>query len=87
VIRALVLLLRLLLVLLIVRLVLRGIAGWLRPSAPAPAPSPGSLELVRDRVCGTYLPRDRALTVSVAGREQHFCSVACRDRAALSAAS
>jgi hypothetical protein len=37
--------------------------------------------MVRDRVCDTFLPRSRALVATVAGREQHFCSPACRDRA------
>jgi hypothetical protein len=46
-------------------------------SEPAPAP------LVRDRVCNTFLPRERALVAVVDGREEHFCSTACRDRALL----
>jgi hypothetical protein len=37
--------------------------------------------LVRDHVCDTFLPRSRALVATVDGREQHFCSEACRDRA------
>jgi hypothetical protein len=40
-----------------------------------------SRELVRDRVCNTFLPRDRALTAMVRGHEEHFCSAACRDQA------
>jgi hypothetical protein len=39
------------------------------------------VDLVRDRVCNTFLPRARALPAVVGGREEHFCSVACRDRA------
>lgn len=38
-------------------------------------------DLVRDRICNTYVPRSRALTAKVAGREEHFCSEACRDEA------
>ena len=38
-------------------------------------------DMVRDRVCDTFLPRSRALVTMVDGREQHFCSVECRDRA------
>jgi hypothetical protein len=37
--------------------------------------------MVRDRVCNTFLPRQRALRAVVGGREEHFCSAACRDRA------
>ncbi len=43
-------------------------------------------DLVRDRICNTFLPRDRAVRAMVSGREEHFCSEACRDRA-LTAAS
>jgi YHS domain-containing protein len=36
-------------------------------------------QLVRDRVCDTYLPRSRALReVDASGREQFFCSEECR---------
>jgi hypothetical protein len=68
--------------LLIVRLVLRLIVSIVRP-APAAAPRPAAAgnDLVRDRVCNTFLPRERALSVVVRGNEQHFCSPACRDRA------
>ena len=38
-------------------------------------------DLVRDRVCNTFLPRERALHALVNGHEEHFCSIACRDRA------
>jgi hypothetical protein len=38
-------------------------------------------ELVRDRVCDTYLPRSSAITASIGGREEHFCSVSCAERA------
>src|SRR5262249_9475051 len=38
-------------------------------------------EMVRARVCDTFLPRSRALVAIVDGREQHFCSRECRDRA------
>jgi YHS domain-containing protein len=38
-------------------------------------------DLVLDRVCRTYVPLASTLTARVAGREEHFCSTACRDRA------
>jgi hypothetical protein len=74
------LVLRVLLLLLLVRLVLRGLAALLRP-APAPREVAPPEEMVRDRVCNTFLRRDRALRATVAGVEEHFCSPACRDRA------
>ena len=36
--------------------------------------------MVRDRVCQTFLPRSRALTVRIGDEEHFFCSTACRDR-------
>ena len=36
--------------------------------------------MVRDRVCNTYLAKDRALSVSVDGEEHFFCSERCRER-------
>jgi hypothetical protein len=85
-------LLRFLTVLLLIRFVLRAVALWLRPRpAKAPARPPAALvhDLVRDRVCNTFVARDRAVKAIVDGREEHFCSVACRDKAlrTLSAAS
>jgi hypothetical protein len=75
-------LLRVVFVLLLVRLagrflvsLLRG-GGQGRPAAPAKGG-----ELVRDRVCNTFLPRERALAARIDGREEHFCSASCRDRA------
>jgi hypothetical protein len=70
-------LLRVLAVLFLVRLAVRFVANLLvglRSEPPA--------QLVRDRVCNTFLPRERALTLVIAGREEHFCSATCRDRAA-----
>ena len=34
--------------------------------------------MVRDRVCNTFLPKSRALTLRAGGEEHHFCSEACR---------
>ena len=59
-----------------VRLVVRLAANVLLGMRDEPAS-----ELVRDRVCNTFVPRQRALRAMVAGREEHFCSAACRDRA------
>jgi len=36
--------------------------------------------MVRDRVCNTFIPEERALRVQNDGEEHFFCSEACRDR-------
>jgi YHS domain-containing protein len=78
--------LRILALLFLLRLVLRFLAGVVRGlQGPArgsarTAPELG-VDLVRDPVCRTHLPRAQALSAVVAGRTEHFCSAACRDRA------
>ena len=44
----------------------------------APRAAGESATLVRDRVCNTFLPRSRALSLRVGAEEHHFCSEACR---------
>jgi hypothetical protein len=66
---------RFLVVVFVVRMGLRLFASARRPRRTEPT------DLVRDRVCNTFLPRDRALAVTLAGRTEHFCSPECRDRA------
>jgi hypothetical protein len=81
--------------LLVVRLVSRLLGSYLgqqrrTPGArPAARPKVAGGELVRDRICNTHLPRDRALVARIGGRDEYFCSAACRDEAlaALSRAS
>ena len=77
--------LRILAVLFLVRLVLRGLAALTGPNPRRQARDGNrtqiASDLVRDRVCNTFLPRERALHAVVAGREEHFCSATCRDRA------
>ena len=86
--------LRILFVLLIVRLlarfvaaVIRGYLGGPGERAQAPGRTPAAVDLVRDRVCNTFVDRQHALTASVDGRVAYFCSVACRDRSAVLALS
>jgi hypothetical protein len=75
--------LRFLFLLLLARLLFRFVAGAIQGyRGAAPVTGPRDLDLVRDRVCNTYLPRERALVAVVDGRTEHFCSAACRDRAA-----
>lgn len=70
-------LLRVLFILFVVRLIGRSLAALLRGTAEPARVAGGAL--VRDRVCNTFLPREHALTALVDGREEHFCSAACRD--------
>lgn len=38
----------------------------------------GAGEMVRDRVCNTFIPKAGALTLREGGEEHHFCSENCR---------
>lgn len=72
----------LLLLRLVVRTLARAFAPRPRVGAPPAAPRVRAPEdLVLDRVCRTHVPRSRALTARIEGREEHFCSEACRDKA------
>lgn len=54
-----------------------------RPAAPRPKTPPAPRfegEMVRDRVCDTFVPRAKALSVRSGDEEHFFCSAACRDR-------
>ena len=75
-----VLLLRAVVVLVVLRLLAGFIRGILQGLRDAPA-APAGGEMVRDRICNTFLPRERALMAVVRGVEEPFCSPACRDRA------
>ena len=81
------LLLRVVAVILLLRFAVRLLASWLRPATPsreAPGPAARSArDLVRDRICNTFVPRDSALVATIGGHEEHFCSAACRDQALL----
>jgi YHS domain-containing protein len=50
---------------------------------PAPAQPPDNsvmIDTCRDPVCGAFVSPTHALKASVGGREQYFCSAACRDK-------
>lgn len=88
-------LLRVLVALLLVRFVMRAVGGFLRarrarqaPAVPRATPPAQVVvgEMVRDRVCNTFLPREHALSATIEGRDEYFCSAACRDQAQAGAA-
>ena len=88
--RAIVFFVELLLWLMIIRIVLRGLTRMFvrparRPGTAAPGRGPDAPrqieDLVLDHVCRSYFPRSRAVAARVAGREELFCSAACRDKA------
>jgi hypothetical protein len=72
---------RFVIALFLVRLAFRFVAGLVQGLREPASKRVGGVDMVRDRVCNTFLPRERALTAVVGGREMHFCSAACRDRA------
>ena len=84
---------RICLVLMLVRLVLRFAAGLVRGLRGEPrggrarARTGAALDLVRDPVCGTYVPREGALRGRIKGQEAFFCSPGCRDQAGRPAGS
>jgi hypothetical protein len=75
--------------LLLLRLLVRTVARAFSPAPPRPQAGPAPPrpqvrapeDLVLDRVCQTHVPRSRALVATVGGREERFCSAACRDKA------
>lgn len=70
--------------LLLLRFLTRGLSGSparATGARRAPPRSQGAQDLVRDRICNTFVPRDRAIFAPIAGRDEAFCSEACRDRA------
>lgn len=77
-------LLRVVFVLFLVRLLMRFLASLARASPETRlggATPQAAGELVRDRICNTFVQRERAIAARVDGREERFCSTACRDRA------
>ncbi|HJS59281.1 MAG TPA: hypothetical protein VKA01_14360 [Vicinamibacteria bacterium] len=66
---------------LLVRFGAAVVRGYRGEDARRGTRSPRASELVRDRMCNTFVPRERALVASIAGREERFCSAACRDKA------
>jgi hypothetical protein len=75
--------LRFLAILFLVRLALRFVVAVIQGmSTPTPDEKRRAIsDLVRDRVCNTFIPRSSALMAAVDGETVFFCSATCRDRA------
>ena len=69
--------LRVILILIILRILWRLIMGPLRRPRHERR-KPGSMPLVRDPVCGTYLLPDRAIKSGTGDAVLYFCSETCR---------
>jgi uncharacterized protein len=74
----------LLLGLLLLRAVGRLLAGLITGASPEPGPRGGpperGVQMVRDPVCGTFLPPDTAVKlIERGGAVRYFCSERCRD--------
>ena len=59
--------------------VLEGMRGAPPQAGRADAGRHG-VPMARDPVCGTFVVRDRAITIGAGDRRLYFCSVACRDK-------
>ncbi len=57
-----------------------GLRRIKRPPEAQTAPKAGGV-MVKDEVCGMYIPRDEALTDVHDGVERYFCSEDCRRKA------
>jgi YHS domain-containing protein len=61
--------------------VVDGILETARGGSGAPGQGRGSrtaVKLVRDPVCGTYVPPRSSLSITTSGTTHYFCSEACR---------
>jgi len=59
-------------------LFIRVFLGLKRARTRRPGPPEVRGMMVKDEVCGTYIPREEALTEDRDGVEHHFCSEECR---------
>ena len=74
---------RVLIFLLVLRLLLRlvfGTAFARRARQPRHVPERSGGELVRDPVCGTYIPKAGAFVTGKGEHTKYFCSIECRDK-------
>jgi len=56
--------------------VAEGMSGKPHPGGGVPQ---RGVDMVRDPVCGTFVVRDRAVTLMIGQDHHYFCSVSCRD--------
>jgi hypothetical protein len=57
--------------------VIEGMRGEPTPSGRTPV---AGVSMVRDPVCGTFVVRERAITLGTGDRQVYFCSAGCRDK-------
>jgi uncharacterized protein len=73
----------LLLAMLIVRAFWRVVSGLIdgvsQPGGRRSGPPERGVQMVRDPVCGTFLPPEHAVTLAERGSVRYFCSEKCRD--------
>jgi YHS domain-containing protein len=56
--------------------IMEGVSGASRGGRTQPRP----VKLARDPVCGTHVPVNASVALTVGGTTHYFCSEACRDR-------
>ena len=74
---------RVLIFLILLRFLLRlvfGTAFARRAPQPRHVPERSGGELVRDPVCGTYIPKAGAFVIGKGDDAKYFCSIECRDK-------
>ena len=60
-----------------------GVLEGMRGAPPQAGRAPRRqrrVPMARDPVCGTFVVRDRAITIGAGDRRLYFCSAACRDK-------
>jgi YHS domain-containing protein len=80
--------LRYLLILVLIAIVARafwrivdGVVDGMRGGPPPSGRTPvAGVPMERDPVCGTFVVRERALTLGTGDRRVYFCSAVCRDK-------
>ena len=57
-----------------------GVIDGLRDRPRTPRAPAAGVPMERDPVCGTFIVRERAVTLAAGQRQLYFCSVRCRDK-------
>ncbi|MDT8443780.1 MAG: hypothetical protein RQ722_05785 [Desulfuromonadales bacterium] len=52
----------------------------LKPPAPPREKTSRGEEMIQDPECGTYVPRNDAVTAQIKGTIHYFCSTDCREK-------